>query len=889
MTGKRAAAKLLNFLSARRAEDELEREVSSHLALLEDEHLKRGMNREEARLAAKRSYGGVEQAKECQRQERSFIWLEQTRRDVRSALRLFRKSPVFTIVALSSLALGIGANTAIFSVIDAVLSRSLPVSHPDELVLLSEAVGNKEVSSVLSYPVIRELESRNHVLAGLAGRYQTRMNLSSDGAAKPLNGELVTGDYFRTLGIRPALGRLLNENDVLNGGANPVCVISYGLWTREFGGDPAILGRKLTLNSRPYTVVGVTQRGFEGSRLQIAIDIQVPASSMSDFLPGFSNFGNGPAWRSAHFKWLAPIGRLRPGVGRKRAEASLQALAHVIARQNAEPGEDPDRSQLQLKDGSQGTSVNHDEYGAPLTVLMGVVGLVLLIACANLANLLLARAATRQKEFALRLALGASRGRLVRQLLVENFMLAAAGGICGLMLSFWITQILVRLAKGGTWQVAVNTHVIGFAVLISFACALLFGLVPAWQSARPDVLPQLKRVSAGDPFRRESLGTRKLLVVVQIGLSIAVVFAAGLLTRTLSDLQAVDLGFQAKGVVALSLDSSARHYSEGETDRVFDSILTRLRAQPQIAAASFANIVPLEGTDIQLGVKVPGRESKASDIGPGFDLVSSGYFATLRQPVFRGREFSDRDGRSSPRVAIVNEAFASQYMPGVQPVGRHIQAAGGNVEIVGLVKTAHYVDYREAPRPQIYLPLKQAHSSGATLLVRTLNPPAGAAKTIEAVIHSVDKSLPVTEVSALQEQIERGIWPERTLSFLSSLFGAIAMLLCAIGLYGIVSYAVSSRTREIGVRFAIGASRKNIAWLFGREMIVLLSLGAAVGIPAALVSTRYLKSILFGLGPSDPTTLLLTLAILLAVGLIATFLPVRRAAAIKPITALRYE
>ncbi len=712
------------------------------------------------------------------------------------------------------------------------------------------------------------------------------MNLTSKGVAVPLSGELVTGSYFKTLQVHPALGRLLNDGDIEAAVGNPVCVVSYSAWQQHFGGDPHIIGRKISLNGRPYTVLGVTERGFFGSKLHARIDVQAPVSRMADFMGGFfSSLGGGPAWKVAGFSWLEPLGRLKPGITAKQAEASLQPLYREINRELARP--DRGNTTLELREGSQGSNAAQDKYARPLLVLMSVVALVLLIACANLANLLLARAVARQKEFAVRLSLGASRGRLMRQLLVENFLLAACGGAAGLLLSFWIVGILQTFLNTGSpsdtpVQAMPDPAVIGFCLALSFACALLFGLAPAWQSAKPDILPQLKQVSASAPGEGGHAAMRKGLVVFQISLSVVILFAAGLLTRTLSHLQTVDLGFQPASVLALSIDSSVSSHSVRESDRIFDEILSRLRSQRGVAAASVTMDAPLDGNDIELNVGVPGHEKSEQ---AAFNMISPGYFATLRQPLLAGRDFSERDGRNAPHVAIINQTFASKYFPRVNPVGRHMKAAGGDTEIVGVVQTAHYEDIRETPKPQVYLPVKQTQTSGYTLLVRT----TGTASDIERVIHSVNSQLSISNVRTLDEQIEQGISSERVLSFLSTLFSVLAILLCGIGLYGIVSYAVSSRTREIGVRFAIGAQRADVVWLFLRENLLLIAAGAIIGVPAALVSTGVLKALLFGLEPTDPGTLITAVAILALAGLVATILPVRRAASIEPLTALRHE
>lgn len=603
-------------------------------------------------------------------------------------------------------------------------------------------------------------------------------------------------------------------------------------------------------------------------------------------------------WKSPNFAWLQPLGRLKPGLSRAQAEAMLQPLARDIKSQFADPRSGNSfadtKTTLRLLDGSQGSNSARTKFGEPLAVLMGVVALILLIACANLANLLLARANAREKEFAIRLSLGASRSRLIRQLMVESLALAACGGVLGLVLSFGIVKILLAYLNSGRPAAAVlhaspDPLAIGFLIALSFLTAVLFGLAPAWQSIRPDVLPELKDASAGALAGRDRTLLRKSLIAVQIALSLVILFAAGLLTRTLSRLQSIDLGFKPSHVIALSVDPAMNGHSPADTDRIFDEILSRLRVQPGIASASLVTVSPLEGLFIQLDLEVPGHFKKKSDVSPGFNVISPGYFSTVDEPLLRGRDFSDHDVKNAPRVAIVNELFVSQYMPGQNPIGRRFKSGGGDVEIVGVVKTARYQSIREAPRPVVYLPAKQTQSSGYTLLVETAANPRTAIPAIERAIRAIDAKLPIYNVRTLQAQIDQGISSERVLSFLSALFGALAILLCGIGLYGVAAYTVSRRTREIGVRFAVGAQRSDVAGLFIRETIVVVGAGILVGIPAALASTRILKNLLYGLEPTDVPTLAFTAAILIVAGLLAISLPVRRASRIEPLEALRYE
>jgi predicted permease len=879
--------RLWTTLRPRRLGSDLDDELRFHMEERVDENLAAGMSAEEARRDAQLRFGNPTLLKESARENDILVWLETAMQDVRYAVRGFGRSPGFATTAILSLGLGIGANTAIFSFVNALLLKHLPVPEPARLVQLTQFEDGKLANTAFSYPFIAGLDKGDRAFDGLFGRFPVRVNLTAGGSAEPLNGEVVTGSYFRTLRVKPALGRLLTEEDIDAAVGDPVCVISYSMWQERFGGDPAIIGRKLLLNAHPYTVVGVTEKGFFGPQLQARIDMQLPVSRMGDFMGGFFATGNGSAmWKSKGFTWLQPLGRLKPGVSVMQAQAMIEPLAWALWKDARNQ-----KVNFHLTDGSQGASYD-STFSKPVTVLMGIVALVLLIACANLASLLLARANARAKEFAVRLSLGASRWRLIRQLMVESIAIACCGGLLGLLLALWIIHTLLIYLNtghgaGSILHVGLDPLVIGFSILLSLLTAILFGLVPAWQSARPDVVPELKG-SPGTTRSAGGLGMRRFLIVFQIALSLMILFAAGLLTRTLSSLRTIDLGFNPTRVIALQIDPAMNGHRQEETDRIFDDILGRLRAQPGVAAASLAVVTPLEGGAISLDIEVPGYVRKSSDVQTNFDMIGPDYFKTLNQRLLAGRDFTDRDVKKAPGVAIVNQLFVDQYMPGQNPIGRHFKT-GPDVEIVGVVKNARYQDLREQPCPLVYLPAKQTQSSGYTLLVQTRLDPHQAIADIRETVRSVDSKLPIYGIRELQDQIDQGISSERVLSFLSTLFSALATLLCGVGIYGLIAYAVSRRTREIGVRFAIGAQKMDVAKLFLRESLLLVAAGILAGIPLALVSTRVLKSLLYGVAPGDPFTLTLTIAIFVFAGLLASVLPVMKAATIEPLEALRDE
>jgi predicted permease len=876
----------MGFFSRKKPrEDDIERELRAHLDLETEEQREAGLSPQNARYSAQRALGNSTLIQESVREVWNWNWLESLAQDFRYSFRSLRGSPVFALVAISSLGLAIGANTAIFSFVNALLLKHLPVPEPSQLVQIAEYEGGDEIGSAFSFPFIQSLDKDNSVLDGVAGRFPVRVNLTAEGSGAPFSGEVVTGDYFRTLRVKPALGRLLTEDDVQAGAANPVCVISYSLWKERFAGDPNIIGRKLPLNAHPFTVVGVTEQGFFGPQLQTRVDLQIPVSLMDNFMGGFFSSGAGEAmWKSADFIWLQPLARLKPGMSLIQAQAAIQSAAHA-AKPKAE------KSNFRLSDGSQGTN-GASNYAKPITILMSIVALVLLIACANLAGLLLARANFRAKEFAVRLSLGASRWRVLRQLMVESLVIAACGNVVGLLLASWIVHTLLAYLNTGRradslLQASPDALVIAFSISLSLLTALLFGLIPSWQSARPDLIPALKGSSTSSNLG--GLALRKFLIVFQIALSVVILFGAGLLTRTLSKLQTIDLGFDPARIVTLSVDPAMNGHRPAESDRIFDDILNRLRTQPGVRAASLSVVSPLTGGMIPLAIDVPGHVQERSDRQANFNMVTPDYFKTLNQTMLAGRDFDLRDSKKAAQVAIVNDLFVQHYMPGQDPIGRHFKVEGSDREITGLVKNVRYQSLREQPGPAIYLPVAQTMNSGYTLLVRTDLPWRQAIAQIQSVIHSVDPKLPISEIQELQQQIDQTISSERVLSFLSALFSVLATLLCSLGIYGLIAYAVSRRTREIGIRFAIGAQKSDVARLFLRESVFLVLLGVAAGIPLALMSTRALKSLLFGVASTDVSALVWTIAIFLATGLLASLIPVLKAARIEPLEALHYE
>jgi predicted permease len=853
--------KLIALPSRRRLDRELAEEIETHRILLERD-----------RGNSSQLMGNITLAREESRDMWTFRQSEWILQDARHALRGLRRSPAFTAIAIASLALGIGANTAIFSFVNAILLKRLPVPEPQRLVTFNE---------VWPMNSIDEFAKQATAFDGMFGWFGKPVSLSTGETAQWVMGELVTGQYFRTLQMKPAIGRLLNEDDVRDARGNPVCVLSYELWQREFSGDPGVLGRPVFLNGHAYRVLGVTARGFYGAVLQRRFDVAMPATRVGDVMPAFA----GVDWQKG-LSWMNPMARLKPGITRAEAQHQSQLLSRLL---------DPkDQRDLLLEDGSQGFGTMRSDFGRPILVLMGVVALVLVVACANLANLLLARSQSRAKEFAVRLSIGASRSRLIRQLLVESLLLAAGGGVAGVALSLWINSTLVAFMNTGrsastSIHVAPDGRVLAFSILLSFATAILFGLVPAWQATRPDLLPGLKHESAAKGTASRVL-LRRSLVVIQIALSLVIVFGAGLLTRTLRTMTTTDLGFQPDRVIALQVDPAANGHSSAEVTTILDQILQRGRALPGVQAASLASSTPNGSMEITMTLEVPGYNAKdGKSAGAVFNFISPHYFETLGQSLLRGRFFDERDNKNSPRVAIVNQKFVRHYFAGEDPVGRKVREGGGDIEIAGVVSDSRDYGVRTGPRDTVYMPEKQGQTSGLTLLVRTGGDPQRIIPSLLAIVQGIDPRMPVYSVHTLDMDVEAGLSTERILGYLSTLFAALATLLAGIGLYGVLAYSIVRRTREIGIRLAIGAQRRDVAGLFARESLTLVLVGLIVGAPVALVSAHALRSLLFGVGATDPLTLLISVMVLALAALLATSIPLWRAARVNPVIALRWE
>jgi predicted permease len=1011
--------------------DQLQEEIREHIEMETQDNIARGMSAQEARYAAVRKFGNVRRVQEDAREVWSFVWLEQLWQDVRFGMRMLLQSPAFTAVAVLTLAFGIGANTAIFSLIDAVMLRSLPVENPAQLVLLKwSARKSPNIHGMASWgdcpsdlrdgranpsgcsfsePMFREIAGANIFEGTAAFANSGRLDLTGNGPASVINGQLVSGDFFRTMGLRAAIGRLIDASDDTPAAA-PVTVLNYGYWQSAFGGSREVIGRTIELNAVPFTIVGVAEQRFTGITPGSDYDVWVPLIQGAKINPQQkikSWLGILDRQHDAAHWWLTIVGRMKPGTPREQSQAIVSGIfrnemlhgavpilhggetanppamrleapgvsgsvpapgpgptpvpiplqgAHgnaaiqfrselsgapppqstgngnvrfgLPAPQAApvggvHPGETPsapqtfsteeDNPQVALISAQTGLVGTRARYSDPLYLLMLAVGIILLIACANVAGLMLARAAARQKEMAVRLALGAGRARIVRQLLTESVMLSVLGGALGILFAYWGAHSIISFVSSNQtrplgFATGVDLRVLGFTVGVSLFTGMLFGVAPAFRSARVDLTPTLKDgegSSAGSGHSRGrwfSIGNA--LVVTQVALAIVVLVGAGLLVRTLRNLRSVDMGFDAHNILIFGIDPTLAGYKAAQVNSLYRDLQARLVDTPGVRSASYS-MMPLLSNGLMITVfHWPGTpedqtaESDVLDVGPNF-------FETLHIPFLAGRGFRASDFElaaangadtpsSAPTPVIVNQAFVQKYLGKENPIGKAYGAAAADAvspanpgyEIVGVVRDAKYNDLRREIHAMMYKPQSVG---GATFELRTAADPRALLPAIREVVGQVNADLPLFNVTTQSQQIDRLLFQERLVARLAGFFGVLALVLACIGLYGLLSYEVSRRTREIGIRIALGAQPERVLKLVLWQGIALAMVGAAVGIGVALGVTRYLASMLFNVRASDPWTMG-TVAVLLAlVALAACYIPARKATRVDPMVALRYE
>ncbi len=824
-------------------------------------------------------------------------------RDLKQAFRVLRKNPGFAAIVVLTLGLGIGANASIFSLMDQVLLRALPVRAPGELVLLDGPGafrGRTYNAQTFSYPMYTDFRDRNEVFTGVLGRFPAAMTVVWNGRSERVSGELVSGNYFEVLGVRPEIGRVFNAADDRTPGAHPVVVLSHGFWARRFGGDPSVLNQTLVVNGHALTIVGVSGRGFNGLQVGSNADVMVPLMMKAQMTPTWNDLDN------RRSRWLTVMARLKPGITPEQAEVQMNVVYRQINEQ--EIAEQANVSEnfrkrfiekhLEVLPGGRGLSDLRSEFSTALVVLTWMVGVVLLIACANVANLLLARTASRQKEIAVRLALGAGRWRIVRQQLVESLTLACAGAVIGLVLATWTGSVLLATLPGSdsarALSAAPDARVVLFALALAVVTALLFGIVPALQATRPAAAAVLKDEAGSVAGGGRQARVRRVLVVAQVAMSLLLLAGAGLFARSLYNLRSLDPGFEIDRLLVFSIDPSLSGYSQARTQQLFEALQRELSAVPGVRDVSMAEIGALTGSQWSMTVRVDGYQPKdGEDMNPSIDSVGPRYFATMGIPLVAGREFTEKDAIGSPKVAIVNETMARYFFGETNPLGRRFGAGGGSptdIEIVGVTRDARAQELRESARRFVYLPYRQNDAvTSMTFYVRSAADASATSAAIRQTMQRLDPNLPIYDMRAMEAQVAESLFVERMVAGLSVAFGTLATILAAIGLYGVMSYAVARRTREIGIRMALGAERGRVRWLVLKEVLVLATVGVVLGFGAAFYATRRIEAQLFGIAPNDPGTLAGAIGLILLVALVAGWIPARRATTIDPMLALRTE
>ncbi len=839
--------------------------------------------------------------------------------DVRYAARVLAKNPVFTAVAVLTLALGIGANTAIFTLLDQVLLRRLPVREPQQLTLLTmrgHHYGNNWGGNAISYPMFRDFQSHNEVFEGMFCRFPTHVSVTYQGRAERDAAELVSGTYFNVLGVGMALGRgFTPEVDKVAEGA-PYVVLSYNFWKQRFGGDPSILGKTLTVNKNDMTVIGVAQVGFDGVELGYSPKLFIPVMMQKEVLIVPNDM-----LTDRRSRWVNAFGRLKPGVTMKQAKASLQPFMRsmledevkqaAFAHASAYDREQFLKCYIDLLPGSQGRASFRRELSTPLWVLMAITGMVLLIACANLANLLLARASGRQKEIAVRLAVGATRGKIIRQLLVETLCLSSLGAVAGLALAYGADKALMTLylpedSGGLNISAAPDLRILGFTLAVTILTGIAFGLVPAVRTTRPDISRTLKD-QAGAVLGGGHGGLRKSLVVAQVSLSLLLLIGAGLFLRTLKNLSNLGPGFRVERLIGFEIDPSLNGYDTPRMKVFYQQLTDNLKTIPGVQSVGLAGIRILEGNEWDSSVTVEGYNPANPDdrAQPYMNMISPDYFATLGVPIVLGRDFTPNDNREikngpqpddwTPTAVMINEKFARKYLPGQNPIGRHIGFGNDpgtktSMEIIGVVKDIKYTSLRDEIPPQAYVPYLGEHFLwNMTVYVRTAYDPDQIMSQVRAKVHELDAGLPIFAVRSTEVQLSNSLSTERMIASLSTVFGFLATLLAAIGLYGVMAYSVAMRRREIGIRMALGAEPSRVRRMVMNDVLLLVLIGVGVGVPAAIALMRMVATQLYGLSAHDPTTLVLATGALAIIACLAGYLPALRASRLDPMVALRYE
>jgi predicted permease len=887
----------------RKKDRELDEEIRSHLDMSVRDRLERGVSRADAEAAARREFGNVALVKEVTRDMSGWMWLDRIVQDLRYAARILWRSPGFTLVAILSLGLGIGANTAIFQVINAVKLRSLPVTDPDTLAYiriadLEGARGNFSSGfPSVTNPIWEELRRNQQAFSSVMAWGGATFNLAPGGLARPARGLWVSGQFFETLGVTPAAGRLFSDADDRRGCA-PQAVISHAFWQSELGARPAV-GSTVSLDGHPVEIVGISDAAFTGVVVGEGFDVAVPICAQPALTDGKGRLDAGTDW------WLVPIGRLKQGWALDQASAHLAAISPALFRTTLPPAYPSINVnhylgfKLEALPGRAGLSGLREQYAEPLWLLLGTAGLVLIIACLNLANLLLARASTRHREFAIRLGLGASRGRIIRQLLVESVLLAAAGAAFGGLLAGLLSRSLVSFldpdGRTITLDLANDWRVLAFTASVAMLTCVLFGLAPALRAGRVSATAVIRSLGRGLTAGRERFVLRRALVTLQIALSLLLLAVALLFTRTLNNLLAVDTGFVQDGVVVVRLDLRPLKIPVPNRQALRVDALARIRSLAGIQSAAEVSNVPVSGNSWGNRVWLEGAKPP-EPIGSLFNRVSSGYFATFGIPFITGRDFNEFDTPESAAVAVVNETFVRVVAHGENPIGLRVMRETTptqpemSYEIVGVVRDAKYIDLRQLPRPVMFIAASQNREPGEYLqvIVRSTLPAVAVTAVVTAAMREFNPSVFVS-FDVLKDRIRQTLVREQLMATLSGFFGFLAALLAMVGLYGVIAYTVARRTNEIGVRMALGAGREQVLRMILKEALLLTAVGIVAGLVLALLTASAASTFLFGLQPHDPVTLAAAVGLLGIIACAASYLPARTASRIEPMAALRME
>lgn len=839
--------------------------------------------------------------------------------DAKFSIRAMRRSPLFAVIAILSLALGIGANTAIFTLLDQLLLRDLPVKNPDELVMLYQRGphnGSNMGDRMHSYTIYQDYQQKAAPLSEVLCRRLISASFSLDNQTERVGAEMVSGNYFTMLGVKPAIGRVFNSReDDQHYMGHPVVVLGYDYWMSRFNGDPGVLGRKVLVNNYPMTIVGVSARGFAGIDPARAVQIRVPILMKEAMAPEWSWM----QFADRRARWVQVFARLKPGYTVETAKAPMQGLFRQIREYESTLPAAKDWSKyvrdrflegtIHVEKAATGYSNLRNDFSKPLIVLMCMVGLVLLIACANVANLLIARAFARQKEIAVRLSIGATRWHLIRQLLVESLVLSAMGGAIGVFLAVTMTRVLLAMVPSEGNPLLIEStpdwRILAFTLGLTFITALVFGMVPALRASRPDLAPTLKDTVGGIAGGAGgSIVLKKGLVTAQVALSFLLLFGSGLFLRSLQNLKLKETGFRdINNLVTFRLAPALNGYDGPRTENLYRRILEQVRSTPGVRTASHASVGLLAGDEWDNTMGVEGHKAKdGEDMQAFMNALSPGYFQTMGIPLEEGRDFELRDvpvqpvperpEPELPKVAIVNRKFADHFFPGKSALGRHISWGNGpnsklDIEIIGVVGDTLYEGPREGSHRQVFVPAF-GHMS-ASFYVRTVMDSRTAASVLRNEVKKIDPGLPVSDMKTLSSQLDETLMTERLIALLSAGFGLLATLLAAIGVYGVMAFAVASRKKEMGIRLALGAQPGWVLWTIMREVLILLVIGLVVGVPSALALGKLVATQLYGIEPRDPWTAGVTIMILVAVAAVAGLIPARRASRIDPVLALRYE